>query len=185
MPDSLHNVPEISFSLQHGRPLQLIQLTPQQQFRVVPSTAQALSSLAGPLGVASIVGKYRTGKSSLINRLLGLKPPRNFSVSPSVDACTKGIWVWSAPIENSETNVNILVMDTEGLSSTGKTQDQDIRLFTLSVLLSSYFIYNSVGVINESDVQDLGLVAHVYNKVAQSVEAGSQLEISRGAPRLL
>lgn len=39
-------------------------------------------------------GKYRTGKSFLLNCLIGRASA--FAVGPTVEACTKGIWVYGA-----------------------------------------------------------------------------------------
>jgi len=40
---------------------------------------------------------YRTGKSYLLNRMI-LNRQNGFSVGPTVNACTKGIWIWNTPI---------------------------------------------------------------------------------------
>ena len=43
-----------------------------------------------PLGVISIVGKYRTGKSFFVNRVLLNRSNNNgFSVGPTINPCTK------------------------------------------------------------------------------------------------
>lgn len=36
----------------------------------------------------------------------------------------------------------LLVIDTEGLASTERSTNIDIKIFTLAILLSSVFIYN-------------------------------------------
>lgn len=41
------------------------------------------------LGVISIVGKYRTGKSFFINRVLLNKVNDGFGVGPTINPCTK------------------------------------------------------------------------------------------------
>lgn len=41
-----------------------------------------------PLGVISVAGMYRTGKSYLLNRML-LNRSRGFDVGPTINACTK------------------------------------------------------------------------------------------------
>ena len=64
------------------------------------------------LGIISIVGKYRTGKSFFVNRVLLNMSGRNsgFTVGPSINPCTKvikifyffiltniilqGLWIW-------------------------------------------------------------------------------------------
>ena len=39
--------------------------------------------------------------------------------------------------------VKVLVLDTEGLGATDEEQNHDVRIFSLAILLASYFIYNS------------------------------------------
>ena len=85
-----------------------------------------------------------------MNKLLNLNGNNGFKVSPSVNACTKGLWIWSQPVYNEKENLSIIFMDTEGLDSVDRNSNTDTKLFTLSVLLSSYFIFNSVGAIDEN-----------------------------------
>jgi pantothenate kinase len=49
------------------------------------------------IAIIGIAGKYRTGKSLLMNLLSG-NTENNFEVSASVKACTRGIWIYSEPI---------------------------------------------------------------------------------------
>ena len=110
---------------------------------------------------------YRTGKSYLINRML-LNKQKGFSVGPTVNPCTKGLWIWSKPIIiNKENNkrMQILLIDTEGFGALDADSNHDIRIFTLAILLSSYFIYNSVGGIDESALQNLNFVIKLSNYI--------------------
>jgi len=52
-------------------------------------------------------------------------------------------------MENGET-INIIVMDTEGIGALDEDSTHDSKIFALSVLLSSMFIYNSLGAIDEN-----------------------------------
>lgn len=52
------------------------------------------SALGAPLW-GPHAGKYRTGKSFLLNCLLGRQS--GFVVGPTVEPCTKGIWIWGEP----------------------------------------------------------------------------------------
>ena len=61
--------------------------------------------------------------------------------------------------------MHIFFMDTEGIGDVSKNPEYDNKIFTLAVLLSSYFIFNSMGVINESDINNLSLVT----KLAQNI----------------
>jgi hypothetical protein len=43
--------------------------------------------------VITVAGKYRTGKSYILNRVL-LNQNVGFEVGPTINACTKGLWMW-------------------------------------------------------------------------------------------
>ena len=48
------------------------------------------------VGVIAVAGKYRTGKSFLLNRiLLQQEKEFGFGVGPTINPCTKGLWVWN------------------------------------------------------------------------------------------
>jgi len=53
------------------------------------------------LGLISIVGKYRTGKSYFINKILLQKnKEKGFKVGPTINPCTKGLWLWTETIKS-------------------------------------------------------------------------------------
>jgi len=56
-----------------------------------------LQQLQGPIGVIAVAGMYRTGKSYLLNRML-LDRSKGFGVGPTINPCTKGVWIWGKPI---------------------------------------------------------------------------------------
>jgi hypothetical protein len=69
-----------------------------------------------------LAGKYRTGKSFLLNKLLQAQASAaaggtsGFEVGPTVEACTKGIWLWSEPLYLAlpdGTQYAVLFVDTE------------------------------------------------------------------------
>jgi len=101
-----------------------------------------LSSSQNKVAIISICGLYRTGKSYILNQLIGIK--NAFQVDPTVNACTKGLWFWSEPvtIEKDGEIFDIFLMDSEGLGGTEKNLTYDTKIFTLAVLLSSFLIYN-------------------------------------------
>ena len=69
-----------------------------------------------------MAGKYRTGKSFLLNRIL-LQNAQNegFGVGPSINPCTKGLWIWNKPFEledkNTEQKFKCLIVDSEGIGA--------------------------------------------------------------------
>ena len=52
-----------------------------------------LSSVKEKIGVIAVAGKYRTGKSFLLNRIiLNKTDERGFGVGPTINPCTKVIY---------------------------------------------------------------------------------------------
>ena len=105
----------------------------------------------------------------LLNRQSG------FGVGPTINPCTKGMWVWGRPISGMTPegeSIKVLVMDTEGLGALDEDSNHDVRIFSLAVLLSSYFIYNSVGSIDESALSNLSLVVNLTKNI--HVKSGSK-----------
>jgi len=71
-------------------------------------------------------------------------------------------------LEGCEEDIKVVFLDTEGLASTSRSETFDVRLFSLALLLSSVFLYNSVGTIDGHAISRLGLVAqltrHIHSK---------------------
>jgi hypothetical protein len=178
-------------------PLPFVMLSDDGTFEVSPEAVQYLQQIRGAVAVVSIAGLYRTGKSYLLNLLLGRDhADAMFNVGATVNACTKGIWIWGQPVAASDPalqdeemfrhlnkDTTIVFMDTEGLGSTDRSQTQDTRIFALALLLSSLFIYNSRGVIDSNAIEDLSLVVHL-TKYIQTKAQRSGDQPSDGKKRL-
>lgn len=140
-----------------------IQFCADGTYEVCDEAIEFLSTLKGPLGVISMVGPYRTGKSTLLNRCI-LKE-QVFTVGATVRACTKGILlvkkVLDGPLMENGKPLPVIVIDTEGLGSIDATSTHDTRIFSMALLLSSLFIYNSVGAIDENALSTLSLVTNI------------------------
>lgn len=122
-----------------------------------------------------VCGAYRTGKSYLINRVL-LGRSDGFGVGSTIDACTKGLWMWSKLLKCQDylgAPTNLLIIDSEGLSSCEQDRTSDSNLFALSMLLSSILIYNSTGAIDEGSIDCLAVVGQI-SKHLQSKAGGSE-----------
>ena len=121
------------------------------------------------VGVISIVGKYRTGKSFFTNRvLLNHHGKGGFSVGPTVNPCTKGLWIWNTPLKSDNPDfpdMDIFLIDTEGFGGTDENVNHDSRIFLFSLLLSSFFIYNSVGNIDENALNALSLIINLAKDI--------------------
>ncbi|KAL4442538.1 hypothetical protein ABPG74_006940 [Tetrahymena malaccensis] len=120
------------------------------------------------LGLISIVGKYRTGKSFFVNRVLldRQKDEQGFQVGPTINPCTKGLWLWKKELQSIEDeNMDILLIDTEGFGGMDENLNHDSRIFLFSLLLSSYFIYNSQGSIDENALNNLSLIINLAKDI--------------------
>ena len=60
------------------------------EFKIQPAAVEFLSKVRCKLGVVAIIGKARTGKSFLLNRVL-LDSPAAFTVGSTINPCTKGL----------------------------------------------------------------------------------------------
>ena len=68
--------------------------------------------------------------------------------------------MWNQPVE-LKPGFKALVLDTEGLSSCNRDINIDTKIFTLSVILSSAFIYNCLNSIDEFALENLSLVVNL------------------------
>ena len=165
---------EVNFSLEDtpddGRALSMVNYDPSLgQFVINPEALEVIRQLQSPLGVISVAGMYRTGKSYLLNRML-LNRSGGFSVGPSINPCTKGLWMWSKTIPAHTPQgkpLNVLIIDTEGIGATDEDHNHDNKIMTLAILLSSYFLFNSMGTIDESSIQSLSFIVNITKNIQQ------------------
>ena len=144
------------------------------------------------LGIISLVGKYRTGKSFLLNRvILNRKENVGFSVGPTFKPCTKGIWIWSDPLMinnvHSPQPFPCYLIDTEGLGAYDEEVNHDSKIFLIAILISSLFVYNSFGAIDENQINDLSFVLNLSKTIkikSVSIEDNEE-ELAKYFPTLL
>jgi putative ribosome biogenesis GTPase RsgA len=72
--------------------LPFILINDANQFCLNSEGVKLFESQTEPFGVLIATGLYRTGKSYLLNQLMG---EHNFKVDPTTEACTRGIWATS------------------------------------------------------------------------------------------
>ncbi|XP_036204356.1 guanylate-binding protein 1-like [Myotis myotis] len=143
-------------------PVCLIENT-NTQLVVNPEALKILSAITQPVVVVAIVGLYRTGKSYLMNKLAGQQ--KGFSMGSTVQSHTKGIWMWCVP-HPKKPNYTLVLLDTEGLGDVEKGDNQnDSWIFALAILLSSTFVYNSMGTINQQAMDQLHYVTELTDKI--------------------
>jgi len=71
-------------------------------------------------------------------------------VDASTSSCTQGIWMWSKPMEVD--GKLFFFVDTEGSTSIEGNKKHDAKIFSLALLISSLFIFNSVGAIDDRSI---------------------------------
>ena len=146
-------------------------------YNVCESTLEWLESIE-EFSVIACAGKYRTGKSSLLNWLASTNSNEGFGVGDSVQACTKGLWIYKQVFESH--GKCIVFVDTEGIDALDANDTHDVRIFTLALLLSSAFMYNSMGPIDETALQTLSLMT----RVTENVKVDTDEEMKDIAPHM-
>ena len=158
------------------------------QFRVNQEAVEFIETLPQPLAIIACAGGYRTGKSLFLNRgLLQLTNGKGFAVGNSTNACTKGLWIHTSLLKvahkktesgsGEKEYVNVLFIDTEGLGAFDANDTHDAKIFALALLLCSYFVYNSVGKIDEDSIGKLSLVCNVCKQIRASAKDAEQTAI--------
>ncbi|CAI5742182.1 unnamed protein product [Hyaloperonospora brassicae] len=140
-----------------------------KQLKVNDAAVEMLRRIEGHVAVVAMAGLYRTGKSSMLNWLLDRQ--NGFRVGPTVERCTRGIWIWGQPQRHRMANgkdVWVLVLDTEGMGGLEASQQYDARIFSLATLLCSKLIYNSQGSVDEKAIGGLSFIANLAKHIRVS-----------------
>uniref|UniRef100_A0A8C4QFL7 GB1/RHD3-type G domain-containing protein n=1 Tax=Eptatretus burgeri TaxID=7764 RepID=A0A8C4QFL7_EPTBU len=132
------------------QPVHFIYIDKSGKFEVDAATARHLSCMEGPSTVIAIIGSARTGKSYLLSRFFGWERA-GFETGASTKPVTRGVWLWARP-HPFKPNTQLILLDTEGLDEPGTLEgnDYDYKLFSLTILLASCVLYNTVGKIQRS-----------------------------------
>ena len=170
-------------------PINLIEFK-RNNFILNEKALDILYSIKEDLVIVSIIGKARTGKSYLMNLLLNNQkikyPGSGFEISSRLNSCTRGIWLWNTPRQKPNSSSKIIFIDSEGTNSVDlSTKTYDSKIFALIVLISSLFIYNTNGNIDEKSINELALAAHLSNIVASNTIEDKDLIINELAPKFI
>lgn len=171
-----------------ARALRLVVCDERGKFKMDPDAVAALQLVKGPLGVVSVCGRARQGKSFILNQLLGRGS--GFQVASTHRPCTKGLWMWSTPLKRiaaDGTEYSLLLLDTEGIDAYDQTGTYSTQIFSLAVLLSSMFVYNQMGGIDEAALDRLSLVTEMtkHIRVRASQDKSSVAELGQYSPIFL
>jgi hypothetical protein len=99
-----------------------------------------------------------------------------FPLGPTLQAKTKGIWMWMGDFFDNPDRALIL-LDTEGLDDPEKGDaSHDMNMFALSLLLSSVFIFNTKGTIDAKSLDGL----HYATEISQFISSDSNKNLNEG-----
>lgn len=171
-----------------ARALRLVMCDDRGKFKMDPDAVAALQQVKGPLGIVSVCGRARQGKSFILNQLLGRGS--GFQVASTHRPCTKGLWMWSTPLKRiaaDGTEYSLLLLDSEGIDAYDQTGTYSTQIFSLAVLLSSMFVYNQMGGIDEAALDRLSLVTEMtkHIRVRASQNTSSAAELGQYSPIFL
>ncbi|XP_060678282.1 uncharacterized protein LOC132808879 [Hemiscyllium ocellatum] len=142
----------------------------------------------GPVCLITIIGEERKGKSFLLNYLLrrlrhleckdkGWMGKLNeilkgFEYRPGIHTTTKGVFIWSEPflIDTEHGKMAVFLVDTEGCDGHERTKGLSVQLSALSMLLSSYMIFNVASKINRTDLEYLEMFLDMAEKVGGGLD---------------
>ena len=159
------------------KPVQFISTgTSGSELIMIEDAARRIMAETRPVTVVSIIGPYRTGKSYLLNRLMG--KANGFELGPTMEAKTKGIWLWIGDFPGQPKR-SLILLDVEGLSDAAKGDAaHDLNLFVFSLLASSVFIYNTKGTIDANALDGLHLATRISDELlSNSDEEGSFAQV--------
>ncbi|ELW72647.1 Guanylate-binding protein 4 [Tupaia chinensis] len=113
--------------------------------------------------VVAIVGLYRTGKSYLMNRLAGQNRGHSILITP-VSNTPEIVMSFVIIHLKHPKHLTDLCSLTNPVSKYGDPTN-DSWIFALAVLLSSTFVYNSMGTINHQALDQLHYVAELSERI--------------------
>jgi atlastin len=134
--------------------------------------------------IVSIAGVFRKGKSFLMNFFLRYLSKSGqddwigcndddltgFAWENGSHRVTTGIWMWSEPFilrrEGTGEEIAILLMDSQGTFDSKSTTKDNVKIFSLSLMISSIQIYNMAQNLQEDDLQHLNVFTD-YGGMAQ------------------
>lgn len=84
--------------------------------------------------------------------------------------------------------MSVLLIDTEGFGGIDEHQNHDTKIFLFALLLSSFFIYNSVGSIDENALNNLSLIVNLAKDIqfkASGANPSENEDVSQYFPSFL
>ena len=157
--------------------LPLIAVDDDGKMSVPDESAALLEGIEDGVAVVSVAGPYRSGKSFLMNCLsqeegggggAAAAPAGTFEVGPTTNACTRGLWLFPSTVSLRQADgsqLRVIFVDSEGLGAIKSDQQHDLHIFSLAVLTSSLFIFNSFGAIDEANIKKLSFITQLSKNI--------------------
>jgi len=162
---------------QPGTPLELVRYNASTgKFEAGAAALAALRRVRSPVAVAAVSGRARQGKSFILNQLLEASTGGGFTIGSTHRPCTQGLWMWSAPLRRAAADgseYHLVLLDTEGIDAYDQTTQYSTQIFSLAVLLSSLFVYNQMGGIDEAALDRLSLVTEMTRHIRVRAAGGA------------
>jgi len=147
----------VAAEVPYNTPMQVVMPTINHTSMVpVTDTLQAISRHTGSIAVVSVVGPYHSGKSFLLNALLG--QTQVFSIGRRTSPETMGIWLCRTKLKASDGS-EVWLLDSEGFFGPGVTESYDAKVFTIASLIGAHLVYNTVKIIDQQAVNLLEMLA--------------------------
>jgi len=76
--------------------------------------------------------------------------------------------MWTQLLQTTDSEgkpLQVLIVDSEGIGAFDEDENHDTKIFLLAMLLSSFFIYNSMGTIDESALNNLSLIINLSKEL--------------------
>ena len=136
--------------------IQFITIKEDGALEISIEAIEFLSSLKNQqIAIVSINGKSQQYKTRTINSIF------NDNISFNTNTPTEGIWLWGTPI-TLDNGVKVIVMDTQGLD---KNNSYSQKIFKLSILISTCFIYITQTAIDTDAIEFLSYFTEDANKI--------------------
>lgn len=122
--------------------------------------------------------------------IINTRDNRGFGVGPTINPCTKGLWCWTELLEATynEQPLKVILIDSEGIGSLDEDENHDTKIFLFALLLSSFFIYNSIGTIDENALNNLQLIINLSQELqikSELLEETEPEEVQKYFPSFL
>ena len=184
-----NNPVQSTFVVKEESPINLIEYK-REKLIINEEALKILKEIKENIIIVTIFGKERTGKSYLMNLLLNQeensKINKGFKVSSLANNTGRGLWLWNTPISKPNSNNKILFIDSEEIISENVyEQISGAKLLLLILLISSYFIYNTLGDIHSNSLNDLELLIHLDDSIGINENINKDKLIAEICPKFI